>query len=90
VKVTAAASGVVARGPGRFLLRNKTGGVIFLSTGAVPETGEVTPPATEAEGYELAGGGTLEASAEAGEAITAIAKSGEGEQELHVLCIAPH
>jgi hypothetical protein len=93
-KVKASKAGVICQGPGSFLIRNKTNTAsIFLEMGAVPEAGlgEITPLATEAEGAEWEkGAGTLEVKLGPQVALTGIVKSGEGEQEIHVLRNGPH
>ncbi len=95
VKVKNTGSTVIAQGPGKYRIRNKTNGAaIFLSTAAIPETGVPTPAASEAEGYEWekssAGEDVIEVTLAVEQALVGIVKTGEAEQELHVLQTAPH
>jgi hypothetical protein len=92
VKVTNAKATVIARGPGTFLIRNKTASTsVFLETGAVLPGAEPAPLATEANGAEWEKtGGTLEVRLGPEQVLTGIVKAGEGEQELHILRNGPH
>jgi hypothetical protein len=92
VKLKASKAEILARGPGSFLIRNKTNGAsVFLETGSLTEEGTVNPAATEAEGAEWEkSAGTLEIHLGPQQALTGIVKSGEAEQEIHVLRNGPH
>jgi hypothetical protein len=92
VKVTNAAAKQVARGPGKFLIANKTAtAAVFYEAGTYGPPGTpIAPLATEAGGYEIAAGAALEVTLGPEEALTAIVKAAGAEQELQLLQVSPH
>lgn len=93
VKVAASGSTTIARGPGKFLIRNKTNTQsVFLSLANNPESGEPVPAASSSTGYEwektASGEDRIEVALSVEESLVGVAAV--AEQELMVLQISPH